>query len=149
MELISKLIYQARIKGLDIEKNDDDVKIMNIINKKYVHILPNGKICSDDILGHDHALKDLMPKIFLVEDPFSGSFICIPCNVMLHVGKNTSFEDITFAKHCLSQCFANIKNFHEITDCNLLSHECKIKHEYALSFKERQAFIKSCLEYLK
>lgn len=148
MKLISKLIYQANKKGLDIEKNDG-VLLKNPITGKHIRILPNGKVCSDDILGHDHALKELMPEEFLIKDPFSGSSICIPCNVMLHVGKNTSFEDITFAKHCLSQCFANIKNFHEITDCNLLSHECMIKHEYALSFKERQALIKACLEYLK
>lgn len=148
MRLISKLIYQAHIKGLDIDKSDG-VKIKNSITKKYVHILPTGKICSDDILGQDKALKCLMNE-FLVKDPllFSGSFINIPCDVVLHVGKKASREDIKFAKHCIKQCFENLKNFNVVKDDNLLQHECRIKHNYALSFKERQAFINACLEYL-
>ena len=148
MKLISKLVYQARKNGLDITKNDDDVKLMNVITKRYVKILPNGKICSDDILGHDQDLKCLLPD-FLIKDPFSGSYLSLPCNVYLHVGKKASDEDINFATHCLSQCFANIKTFKVIKDNNLLSSECMIDHNYDLSYKERQAFIKSCLEYLR
>ena len=147
MKLISKLIYQANRQGLDIDKSDG-VKIKNSINKKYVHILPTGKICSEDLLGHDHALKCLMSD-FLVKDPFSGSFLTLPCNVYLHVGKDADPRDVIFAKGCLSQCFASIKNFEVIEDHDLQSHECRIKHEYVLSYKERQAFIKACLEYLK
>lgn len=148
MKLISKIIYQAHIKGLDIEKSDG-VKLMNTVNKKYVHILPNGKICSDDILGHDAGLKELMPT-FLIKDPllFSGSVLALPCNVTLHVGRDTDQKDIVFAKHCLKQCFANIKNFRIVKDNDLLQHECRIEHEYVLSFKERQAFINACLQYL-
>ena len=151
MGLISKLIYQARKQGLDIEKTDDDVKLMNIITKKYIHILPNGKICSDDILGHDKALKCLMPE-FLIEESFnsfSGSFLSLPCNVRLHIGKGALKNDVIFAKHCLSQCFENIKNFEVVEDHDLQPHECMLKHEHALTYKERQAFIKACLEYLK
>ena len=149
MRLISKLLYKARKQGLDIERGDG-VKIMNIINKRYVHILPTSTICSDDILGHDKDLKDLM-KDFIIKDPFlySGSVICLPCNVTLYVGKGALKNDINFAKDCLAQSFVNIKEFKVVRDNNLLSHECMIKHEYALSFKERQAFINACLEYLK
>ena len=148
MQLISKLTYKARKLGLNITKNDDDVKIMNIITGRYVHILPTGKVCSDDILGHDKALKDLMND-FLVKDPFSGSSLTLPCKVYLHVGKDADPRDVTFAKHCLSQCFENIKNFKVIEDHDLQSHECRIEHNYALSYKERQAFISACLEYLQ
>ena len=86
MELLSKLTYQANRQGLDITKTCDEVKLMNFITKKYIKILPTGKICSEDLLGHDHALKCLMSD-FLVKDPFSGSFLTLPCNVYLHVGK--------------------------------------------------------------
>ena len=147
MKLISKLIYQAHKQGLDVTKNGDEVKIMNFITKKYVKILPTGKICSEDLLGHDKALKGLMFD-FLVKDPFSGSFLALPCNVYLHVGNGALKSDVIFAKHCLSQCFGNIKTFKLIKDNNLLSSECSIKHNYALTYKERQAFIKACLEYL-
>ena len=146
MKIVSKLAYQARKQGLDIDLTDG-VKIQNTINKKYVHILPNGKICSDDILGQDKDLKELMVE-FLVEDPFSGSVICLPCNVTLFVGNGTREEKITFAKHCLSQCFANIKLFRVVKDETLLLSECRVEHDFALSFRERQAFIDACLEYL-
>lgn len=148
MEILSKLCYQARIKGLDIDENDG-VKIMNSINKKYIHILPTGKICSDDILGHDKALKGLMTD-FLITDPmlYSGSFLALPCDVSLHVGKKASQQDITFAKCCLMQSFAYIKTFKVVKDENLLSHECRIEHGFTLTYKERQAFINACLEYL-
>ena len=148
MELISKLIYQAHRQGLEIDMNDG-VKIKNSINKKYIHILPTGKICSEDILGHDKDLKCLMPD-FIVKDPFlySGSFLCLPMGVSLHVGKDASEEDVTFAKNCLMQSFENVKNFRVIEDHDLQSHECRIDHKFDLSVKERQAFIKACLEYL-
>ena len=148
MKLTSKLCYQVRKKGLDITINYG-IKIINSNNNKYIHILPNGKICSDDLLGHDKGLKDLLPN-FLVKDPFlySGSFICLPCRVSLHVGKDTLSEDINFAEGCVKQSFASIKNFNVIKDDNLLSNECMINHEYDLSFKERQALIKACLGYL-
>ena len=147
MRLISKLIYKAHKRGFDVTKNDDDVKIQNINTKKYIKILPNGTICSDDILGHDQTLKGLMSE-FLIEDPFSGSLLVLPCNVLLHVGKDTDQKDIIYAKHCLSQCFANVKNFKVIKDHDLQSHECRIDHSFDLSFKERQVFIRACLEYL-
>lgn len=149
MEIVSKLIYQARKNGFDVDLNDG-VLLKNIINKKYIHILPTGKICSDDLLGHDHALKGLMNE-FLIKDPllFSGSFLCLPCNVFLHVGKKALQQDIIYAKHCLTQCFANIKNFEVVKDADLLPSECRVKHKYALTYKERQDLIKSCLEYLK
>ena len=146
MELISKLIYRARRQGLSID-NSDGVKLMNTITKKYVHILPNGKICSDDILGHDKALKNLMGE-FLTKDPFIGSFICLPCHVTLYVGNMTSNENTRFAKHCLEQCFANIKNLKVVKDENLLPSECRIDHSYDLSYKKRQVFIDACLKYL-
>lgn len=148
MQVISKLTYQAHIKGLDVDKNDG-VKIKNSINKKYIKILPNGKIFSGDIFGHDKDLKDLMPKNFIIKDPFSGSFVCLPCKVSLHVGRETTQKDITFAKDCLNQCFENVKNFKVVKDDDLLPTECWIDHSFDLSFKERQAFIKACLEYLK
>lgn len=143
MKLVSKLIYKANRQGLDVTKNDE-VKLLNFVTKKYIKILPNGEICSDDILGHDKDLKCLMPD-FLVKD----SFLALPCNVILYVGKGALQSDIIYAKHCLSQCFENIKNLEVIEDHDLQSHECRIDHNYDLSFKERQAFIKSCLEYLK
>ena len=148
MKLSSKLTYQAHVKGLDINKSDG-VKIMNPVNKKYVHILPNGRICSNDILDHDKDLKGLMPE-FLVKDPFlaSGSFLALPVDVNLYIGKGASENDITFAKHCISQCFENMRSFNVIEDHDLQSSECKIEHEYVLSYKERQALIKACLEYL-
>ena len=142
MKIISKLIYQARKHGFDVTVSDGEVKLMNLINKKYVHILPNGRICSEDTLGHDKALKCLMNK-FLVED-----LISLPTRVTLHVGKGVLKTDINFAKCCLYQCFANIKNFNVKEDHDLLSHECKVDHEYVLSYKERQALINACLEYL-
>ena len=150
MKLISKLCYQARKQGLDITKTCDGVKLLNTINKNYVHILPTGKICSDDILGHDKDLKCLMNE-FLIEDPllFSGSVLALPCEVSLHVGKGALKEDITFAKGCLMQSFANIRNFKVIEDHELQSHECRIDHSFILSYKERKTFIKACLEYLK
>ena len=150
MKLISKLQYQARKNGFDIDKSDG-VKIMNTITKKYIHILPTGTICSNDILGHDKDLKRLMKEDFIIKDPslFSGSVICLPCSVFLHVGKNTSKEDITFATDCLMQSFANIKSFDVVKDENLLPSECMVKHKYVLSYKERQDLINSCLEYLK
>ena len=147
MKLISKLIYQANKKSLDIDKTDG-VKIMNSINKKYMHILPNGRICSDDLLGHDHDLKCLMNE-FLVKDPFSGSFLCLPCEVSLHVGKDADQRDITYSKHCIKQCFEYVKTFKVVKDDNLLPSECRIEHGFILSYKERQAFINACLEYLK
>ena len=146
MELISKLIYRARRQGLSID-NSDGVKLMNTITKKYVHILPNGKICSDDILGHDKALKNLMGE-FLTKDPFIGSFICLPCTVTLCIGDGVSGEDVRFSKHCLEQCFENIKNFKVVKDENLLPSECMVKHEFVLSYKKRQVFIDACLSYL-
>ena len=146
MKLISKLSYQARIKGLDVTKSDG-VKIKNSITKRYIHILPNGRICSEDTLGQDRALKELM-KDFLIKDPFSGSSICIPCTVTLHVGNGALTNDIRFAKHCLEQSFANIKNFIVVEDETLLPHECRIDHEFVLSYKKRQAFIDACLDYL-
>lgn len=148
MEIVSKLCYQARKKGLDIDKSDG-VKITNPITKRYIHTLPTGKVCSDDILGQDKALKGLMSK-FLIKDPFShsGSFIGLPCEVSLHVGKDASREDILFAKDCLIQSFACIKKFSVIKDNNLLSSECRVEHGFDLSYKERQAFINACLEYL-
>ena len=144
MKLISKLIYKAHKQGLEITKTDG-VKIKNSVTKKYVHILPTGKIFSDDI--HDKDLKGLMPE-FLVKDPFSGSSIALPCNVYLHVGNEALQNDINFATGCLSQCFENIKTFKVIRDDNLLSSECRIDHNFDLSYKERQAFINACLEYL-
>ena len=146
MELISKLIYQARIKGLDITGMGDEVKLMNLITKRYVHIIPHGRACSDDTLGQDKALKCLMTE-FLIES-FNDSIICIPCTVTLRVGDGTRIEDIRFARHCLEQCFANINNFRVVEDEDLLPHECRIEHEYVLSYKKRQAFIDACLEYL-
>lgn len=148
MKLISKLCYQARKKGLDVEKSDG-VKLMNPINKKYVHILPNGKICSDDILGHDEGLKCLMTE-FLVEDSllFSGSFLALPCDVFLHVGKGALKNEIDFAKDCLKQSFGKIRTLNVVVDNTLLQHDCMINHKYDLSYKERQAFIKACLQYL-
>ena len=146
MRLLSKLIFQARKHGLDVDRNDG-VKIQNTIHKKYIHILPNGRICSEDTLGQDKDLKCLMVK-FLIKDPFSGSVICLPCNVTLYVGTGASNEDIGFAKHCLKQCFANIKNFNIKEDHDLLPNECRIEHEFTLSFRERQALINACLEYL-
>lgn len=149
MKLVSKLLYQAKKNGLDITKNDD-VKIQNINTKKYVKILPNGTICSDNTLGQDKDLKCLMNK-FLIKDPLlaSGSYLALPCKVYLHVGKDTDQKDIIYATQCLNHCFANIKNLEVIEDHDLQSHECRIDHSYDLSYKERQAFIKACLEYLK
>ena len=146
MKLISKLIYLAHRKGLDIDTSDG-VKITNIISNRYIHILPNGRICSNDILGQDTALKSMMND-FLIEE-FGGSFLALPNDVTLHIGKGTSKNEIIFAKHCLEQCFAKITNFKVKEDDNLLPTECRIEHEYVLSFKKRQAFIKACLEYLK
>lgn len=148
MNLVSKLIYQAHKKGLGVCTNDG-VKLKNSITKKYVHILPNGKVCSDDILGHDEDLKCLMPEDFMIKDPILGSFICIPCEVSLHVGKDTDQREISFAKHCIEQCFAYIKKFQIIKDDDLLSSECRIEHGFVLTYKERQTFIKACLDYLK
>lgn len=147
MQLVSKLIYQARKKGLDIYKSDS-IKIQNKNTNKYIHILPTGKVCSEDILGHDKALKDLMTD-FLVKDPFSGSFLALPCNVCLHVGREASHGDIIFATDCLTQCFAYVKTFKVVKDDNLLPSECHIEHGFVLTYKERQAFINACLEYLK
>lgn len=147
MELISKIIYRARIKGLEIEQGDE-VLLRNPITKKYIKILPNGKIFSDDLLGHDSALKELLPK-FITNDPFSGSFICIPCRVSLHVGRETPDTETMFAIDCLTQSFAKIKKLEVVEDPNLLQHECRVDHKHDLSFKERQALIKACLEYLK
>lgn len=148
MNLVSKLIYQANKKGLDVDTSDG-VKLKNSINKKYIHILPNGKICSDDLLGHDKALKDLMTN-FIIRDPFcNGSVISLPCNISLHVGKDTDQREISFAKHCIEQCFAYIKKFQIIKDDDLLSSECRIEHGFVLTYKERQTFIKACLDYLK
>lgn len=140
MKLLSKLKYKARKQGLDIDLSDG-VKLTNFITKRYIHILPNGKVCSDDLLGHNKALKDLMG-----EDPFSGS---LPCDVFLHVGRNTSQQEIIFSKHCLMQCFENIKIFEVVKDNDLLQHECRVDHEFDLSYKERQALIKACLKYLE
>lgn len=148
MELISKIIYQARIKGLEIEQGDE-VLLRNPITKKYLKILPNGKILSDDILGHDSALKELVPSSLVLNDPFSGSFICVPCEVTLRIGRETSDNEIFFAEGCLTQSFANIKNLTVVEDPNLLQHECRVDHKHDLSFKERQVLIKACLEYLK
>ena len=148
MKVVSKLVYQARIKGLDIDLSDDDILLKNIITKKYIRILPNGKIFSEDLLGHDKDLKRLMPD-FLIKDPFSGSCLALPCIVTLHVGKKASNEDIIFAKGCLMQSFAYVKDFKVVKDDDLLSSECRIDHSFDLSYKERQAFIKACLEYLK
>lgn len=147
MKLISKLVYQANKHGLDIDLSDG-VKIKNIITKKYVHTLPTGKVCSNDLLGHDKDLKDLMSE-FIVKDPFSGSCLALPCIVTLHVGKKASNEDIIFAKGCLMQSFAYVKDFKVVKDDDLLSSECRIDHSFDLSYKERQAFINACLEYLK
>ena len=151
MKLISKIKYQALIKGFDVTVNlDGEVVISNLINKKYVKILPNGKIFSDDLKGHDRILKGFMSDNFLVRDPLcdSGSFICIPMEVCLHVGRQTSDEEILFAKDCIKQCFENIKRFNVIRDDDLLSKECRIEQIHALSYRERQALIKACLGYL-
>lgn len=147
MELINKLIYQARIKGLEIEQGDE-VLLKNLINKKYIKILPNGKIFSDDNLGHDSALKELIPSM-VVNDPFSGSFVCIPTEVTLRIGRETPDTEITFAIGCVKQSFANIRTLEVVEDQNLLQHECRVDHKHDLSFKERQVLIKACLEYLK
>lgn len=146
MKLISKLIYQAHRQGLDINISDG-VKITNTINKKYIHILPNGRVCSEDTLGQDKDLKCLMTD-FLVKD-FGGYSLAIPCNVTLHVGKGALKEDIIFAKHCLNQSFASIKTFRVVEDETLLPSECMVKQEFALPYKKRQAFINACLKYLK
>ena len=150
MGLISKIKYRARIKGFDVTINGDEVVISNLINKKYVKILPNGKIFSDDLKGHDRILKGFMSDNFLVRDPlsYSGSFICLPMEVCLHVGRETSRGDIILSENCLVQCFENIKKFRLVRDENLSPKECRIEHEFALSYRERQAFIKACLGYL-
>ena len=150
MGFISKLRYRARIKGFDVTTNGDEVVISNLINKKYVKILPNGKIFSDDLKGHDRILKGFVSDKFLIKDPLcdSGSFICLPKSVCLHVGRETPIGDIRFSEECLVQYFENIKKFRVIRDEDLLSTECMIEHEFALSYRERQAFIKACLGYL-
>ena len=150
MGLISKIKYRARIKGFDVTTNGDEVVISNLINKKYVKILPNGKIFSDDLKGHDRILKGFMSDNFLVRDPLcdSGSFICLPKSVSLHVGRETPIGDIRFSEECLVQYFENIKKFRVIRDEDLSPKECRIEHEFALSYRERQALIRACLGYL-
>ena len=124
MKLISKLSYQARKHGLDITvKSDDEVKLMNLTNKKYIHILPNGKVYSDNILGQDRALKELMTE-FLIEE-FGGSFLTLPVKISLHISRDISREDLVYAKHCLEQCFANIKLFLLVKDEDLLPSEIR------------------------
>ena len=150
MGLISKIKYQALIKGFDVTVIDGEVVIKNLTNKKYVKILPNGKIFSDDLKGHDRILKGFMSNNFLIKDPLcdSGSFICLPMEVCLHVGRQTSRGDIILSENCLVQCFENIRKFRVIRDEDLLPGECMIEHEFDLSYRERQALIRACLGYL-
>ena len=146
MKIISKLVYQARRHGLDIDLSDG-VKIKNSVTGKYIHILPTGRICSEDTLGQDKALKGLMNEF--LTGSLNDSVIALPKNVTLHVGNGNRKSEISFAKHCLKQCFANVKIFKLVEDDGLLPSECMVKHEFALPYKERHAFIKACLKYLE